>query len=70
MLSVRSVLSLLSSLIKKLIKGIFESLKIINYTDNCLRSSIKQPTSARSRPDIELSTNKKCLQPNLGLTQP
>ena len=65
----RFVLSWLSNLIKKLIKVITESLKIINNTGNCLHSSIKQPTSAGPRPDDELFTNHKCLQLNFGLTQ-
>ena len=66
--TVKFVLSMLSSLIKKLIKCITESLKIINNTKNYLRSSVKQPTFAGSRPDIELSTNQKCLQPYFRLT--
>ena len=60
-----SVLSLLPSLIKKLIKGIIESLKIINDTDNCLRSLVKRPMFAEPHLDGELSTNKKCLQQKL-----
>ena len=67
---VRFVLNFLSSLIKKLIKGITKSLNIINNTENCLRSLVKRPMSIGPRPNIELSTYQKCLQLNLGLTQP
>ena len=66
----RLVLSFLLSLISKLIKGIIESLKIKFKTGNYLRSSIKRLAFAGPRLDVELSTNQKCLQLNLGVTQP
>ena len=55
----RSVLSLLSSFNSKLIKDNIKKLKRKNSAGNCLRSSVKRPTSAGSRPDVELFTNRK-----------